>query len=212
MTRENETPAQPPRQKKDITRGDPLPPFTKFTSTPIPLSSFLNSSARREFPTASPFRAASELSVRYPKLPNESATDQASTQSQTQRGDPKNDDQQNSEKEDPYGDDQFPAEEADPSRPDKEKDLIQRPRIRKFTIEPGEFEKEFVLTESKANQKDLFKKIQIVSGFVNNVTNYSEVWSNAIRTMATSITTYQGQVVKLTRNVHAAKQKNASLT
>ena len=206
MAGEGEASPPAPRQKKGITLGDPLPASTKFSASApgpsLPPTSFLGASAK--FPAASAFRVSSAASVGYPKI-----TGEDSTQTQTDKGDQTQGQEEEEEEEDPYQTEDLL--QAGPSRASKGKEPMRRPRTRRFTIEPGEFEEEFVLTEPE-DQEGLFEKVQTVTSFIDSVTNHPEEWCNAIRTMATSIAAYQGQVAELTRNVHTAKQQSASLT
>ena len=89
-------------------------------------------------------------------------------------------------------------------------------KSRRYTIEPGEFEEEFVLSkDTDAEDEDgesLFEKVQTSERFLESVSQHPEEWCNAIRTMATSIAAYHEQISDLTQNVHSGKQHLASVT
>lgn len=105
-----------------------------------------------------------------------------------------------------------------PSKKKEKKPARDKSKSRRYTIEPGDFEDEFVLSkdaetteEDAESSENLFEKIQTAAHFTESVSRHPEEWCNAIRTMATSISAYHDQISDLTNNVHSCKQQIASI-
>ena len=87
---------------------------------------------------------------------------------------------------------------------------------RRYTLEPGEVDEEILLTETQDGEEEpnesIFAKVQNATELIASVSTHPEIWSNAIRTMMTSLIAYQETNHEYHGDLLSTRQRSAALS